>query len=66
MTLRATDSDSGTGRDEITIHVDDRIAFTSTRSGSFDVWVADLDGSNVTNVTGTADKEEFHPFWGVP
>ncbi len=36
-----------------------KIAFTSTRDGSLDIWVMQPDGANKRNLTNTADKGEF-------
>lgn len=45
----------------------DQVAFASARTGgAWEIYVSDLSGTTVVNVSNTADKYEFHPFWGVP
>lgn len=46
----------------------DRIAFASTRAGGAggEIFVSDLSGTTVVNVSQTPDKIEFQPFWGAP
>ncbi len=39
-----------------------RIAFSSDRSGNWDVWVIDVDGRNATQITNSP-MQELHPSW---
>ncbi|MDY6965300.1 MAG: PEGA domain-containing protein [Halobacteriota archaeon] len=39
-----------------------RIAFMSSKSGNFDIWVMDVDGSNLKQLT-TSPEEEGYPAW---
>ena len=39
-----------------------RVAYSSTRSGNFDIWVANIDGSNPRNLTGTP-SDDTAPCW---
>lgn len=41
----------------------DEFAFVSDRAGSFDVFVADLEGDRMRRVTRTPDVHEFAPRW---
>ncbi|MDC7234006.1 MAG: hypothetical protein PQJ58_12305 [Spirochaetales bacterium] len=41
-----------------------QIAFASRRTGKFDIWVMDADGSNLRNITNTPDVGEWDPRWG--
>ena len=41
----------------------DEIAFVSNRGGSFDAFVADLDGAGLRRLTDTPDLHEFTPRW---
>jgi Tol biopolymer transport system component len=40
-----------------------RIAFKSTRSGRFEIWVCDSDGSNPTQLTSTVGPGSWLPHW---
>lgn len=40
-----------------------QIAFTSDRAGKDDIWLMDLDGTNVRNFTATTDMLESMPSW---
>jgi len=40
-----------------------QIAFTSDRDGKDDIWLMDLDGTNVRNFTATTDMLESMPSW---
>jgi TolB protein len=40
----------------------DRVAFTSNRSGQYDIWVIDANGKNPTQITNNA-APELHPSW---
>ncbi len=39
-----------------------RIAFTSTRDGNYDVYVMNIDGSNVQRITHSEEREDY-PAW---
>lgn len=41
----------------------DEIAFVSNREGSYDAFLANLDGGNLRRLTQTADRDEFAPRW---
>lgn len=41
-----------------------RLAFASTRTGSSEIWVMNSDGTGQTQITNTADFEEYSPDWG--
>ncbi len=40
----------------------DRLVFASSRAGTYSIFVCDLDGSNVVQLTSNA-AQEFHPEW---
>ena len=40
-----------------------RVAFTSTRSGDWEIWVADLDGSNAVKLTSMRARAAGFPHW---
>jgi Tol biopolymer transport system component len=40
-----------------------RIAFESDRSGNWDIWVINVDGSGLTNLTQSPDDDERFPAW---
>ena len=40
-----------------------QVAFTSDRDGNDDIWLMDLDGTNVRNFTATRDMNESMPSW---
>ena len=39
-----------------------RIAFTSTRGGTYDVYVMDIDGKNVQQITDSEERNDY-PAW---
>ena len=39
-----------------------RVAFTSTRDGNYDIYVMNIDGSNVERVT-SGDERDDYPAW---
>jgi lysophospholipase L1-like esterase len=41
-----------------------KIAFASTRSGSSEIWTMNSDGTGQTQITNSADVEEYGPDWG--
>lgn len=41
----------------------DEIVFVSDRSGSFDVYLAGVDGENPRNISNTPGRDEFAPRW---
>ena len=40
-----------------------RVAFTSDRSGGFEIWVADPDGSNAVQLTSMGARASGYPHW---
>jgi len=40
-----------------------RVAFTSTRSGDWEIWVSDLDGSNAVKLTSMGARVSGYPHW---
>jgi len=40
-----------------------KVAFISSRTGTNEVWVSDLDGNNVFQVTSLSSKSTRHPVW---
>ena len=41
-----------------------RVAFTSARDGTFEIYVIDANGQNLTNLTGDAAAADFQPSFG--
>jgi Tol biopolymer transport system component len=40
-----------------------RVAFTSDRSGTFEIWLADLDGTNAVQLTSLGARASGYPHW---
>jgi len=66
-TLTVTDDDGVTGMDSVAINVAEpalqgKIVFSSDRSGNYDIWVMNIDGSGLQQLTSSPCREE-NPHW---